>query len=78
MNKELSFEEAIARLDALVRRLESGELSLAESLDAYAEAVGLSRTCTALLENAEQKIRILQAGESGEVTARPFTAEDGR
>ena len=78
MNKELSFEEAIAKLDALVRRLESGELSLAESLDAYAEAVSLSRTCTSLLENAEPKIRILQAGESGEVTARPFTPEDGR
>ena len=78
MNKELSFEEAIAKLDALVRRLESGVVSLAESLDAYAEAVSLSRTCTSLLENAEQKIRILQAGESGEVTARPFTPEDGR
>ena len=78
MNKELSFEDAIARLDVLVRRLESGELSLSESLDAYAEAVSLSRTCTALLENAEQKIRILQAGESGEMTSRPFTAEDGR
>lgn len=78
MNKELSFEDAIARLDALVHRLESGELSLAESLDAYAEAVSLSRTCTSLLENAEQRIRILQAGEGAEMTARPFTAEDGR
>ena len=73
-----SFEEAIAELDGLVRRLESGELSLSESLDAYAEAVRLSRTCTEMLESAEQRIRILQAGESGEAVARPFTAEDGR
>ena len=76
--KSKSFEEAIAELDTLVRKLESGELTLAESLDAYAEAVKLSQTCTALLEQAEQRIRILQAGEGGEISARPFTAEDGR
>ena len=77
-NKEISFEESLAQLDALVRRLESGELSLSDSLDAYAEAVKLSRICTEMLEKAEQKIRILQAGDGGEMTARPFTAEDGR
>ncbi len=76
--QELSFEEAISKLDAIVRRLESGELSLSESLDAYADAVRLSRTCTEMLESAEQRIRILQAGEDGEMVSRPFTAEDGR
>ena len=76
--QELSFEEAISKLDAIVRRLESGELSLSESLDAYADAVQLSRTCTEMLEHAEQRIRILQAGENGETVSRPFTAEDGR
>ena len=76
--QELSFEAAISDLDGLVRRLESGELSLSESLDAYADAVKLSRACAEMLENAEQRIRILQAGESGEIAERPFTAEDGR
>ena len=76
--KEVTFEDALSLLDTLVHRLESGELTLSESLDAYAEAVKLSRTCTEMLENAEQRIRILQVGEAGELTPRPFAAEDGR
>ena len=73
--KTPSFEEAISRLEALVGRLESGELSLSESLDVYAEAVSLSRTCTELLGAAEQKVRILAAGADGALTEKPFAAE---
>ena len=73
--KTPSFEEAISRLEALVQRLESGELSLAESLDVYSEAIALSRTCTELLGEAEQKVRILAAGEGGTLIEKPFSAE---
>ena len=76
--KTPSFEEAISRLEALVQRLESGELSLAESLDVYSEAIALSRTCTELLGAAEQKVRILAAGGSGALSEEPFSAEGER
>ena len=72
--KTPSFEELITRLEALVSRLESGELSLAESLDTYGEAVALSRRCTELLGEAEQRVRILQGGADG-VTELPFVGE---
>ena len=73
--KTPSFEEAIMRLEALVQRLESGELSLAESLDVYSEAIQLSRTCTDLLGAAEQKVRILASGKDDTVIEKPFAAE---
>ena len=74
--KTPSFEEAISRLETLVQRLESGELPLAESLNVYAEAISLSRTCTELLGEAEQRVRILAAGEGGVIVEKPFSAED--
>ena len=76
--KTPSFEQAISRLETLVQKLESGELSLADSLDVYAEAITLARTCTDLLAEAEQRVRILAAGEGGEIVEKPFSAEDGR
>ena len=76
--KTPSFEEAISRLETLVQRLEGGELSLAESLDVYSEAIALSRTCTELLGAAEQKVRILAAGGDGALTEQPFAAEVDR
>ena len=76
--KTPSFEQAISRLETLVQKLESGELSLADSLDVDAEAITLSRTCTDLLAEAEQRVRILAAGEGGEIVEKPFSAEDGR
>ncbi len=73
--KTPSFEEAISRLEALVLRLESGELSLSESLEAYSEAISLSRTCTELLGAAEQRVRILAAGADGNPIEKPFATE---
>lgn len=73
--KTPSFEETISRLEALVLKLESGSLSLSESLDVYGEAIALSRTCTELLGEAEQRVRVLAAGADGSMTEKPFSAE---
>lgn len=67
-----SFEEAISRLELLVERLESGELSLSESLEVYSEAISLSRTCTELLGAAEQRVKMLAAGADGRLTEQPL------
>jgi exodeoxyribonuclease VII small subunit len=74
---ETSFEGALARLEAIVDRLESGELPLEQALAAFEEGVGLSRRCTAELGAAERRIEILVgAGPDGAAT-EPFEPEDG-
>lgn len=59
----LSFEQALAELTSLVERLESGELSLEESVGAFEQGVKLSRRCESLLDEAEQRLQVLNAGE---------------
>jgi exodeoxyribonuclease VII small subunit len=56
---ELSFEQALDELDALVRRMEAGELSLDEAVMAYRRGAELSRHCQGKLAAAEQEIRKL-------------------
>ena len=55
-----SFEQALDELDALVRRMESGELSLDESIAAYRRGAELARFCQGKLTNAEQEIKRLE------------------
>src|SRR5204863_5551738 len=55
----LNFEAALARLETVVARLESGELTLAESLRTFEEGVYLSRQCAERLDQAEARIELL-------------------
>lgn len=55
----LTFEQAMEELDALVRNMEAGELSLDESIAAYRRGAELARYCQSRLANAEQEIRQL-------------------
>lgn len=61
----LSFEEALARLEQIVLRIESGEAGLEESLRLFEEGVALARTCRQLLDRAEARIRVLLEGPDG-------------
>ncbi|ESS74115.1 exodeoxyribonuclease 7 small subunit [Methyloglobulus morosus KoM1] len=54
-----SFEEDLAELEQLVVRLERGEVSLEESLQAFERGVTLTRACQKALQEAEQKVQIL-------------------
>jgi exodeoxyribonuclease VII small subunit len=56
----LSFEQAMDELDQLVRRMESGELALDESIAAYRRGAELARYCQGRLANAEQEIKQLE------------------
>lgn len=56
---ELSFEQALAELDTLVRSMEAGDLSLDDSIAAYQRGAELARYCQAKLAAAEQKIKVL-------------------
>ncbi len=65
-NKALpDIEKTIQQLEQLLQELESGELSLNDSLKKYEEGMKLSETCKTILEEAEQKIETL-AGQSSE------------
>lgn len=55
-----TFEQALDELDALVRRMEAGELSLDESIAAYRRGAELARLCQARLAQAEQEIKQLE------------------
>jgi len=61
---ELSFEQALKRLNTLVEKLESGQLPLEESVAAFEEGVKLTRRCEALLDSAEQRLQVLNKEES--------------
>lgn len=56
---EMTFEEALSRLEEIVRALESGQSRLEDSLALYEEGIRLSRACNARLDGAEQKIKLL-------------------
>ncbi|MCL6610992.1 MAG: exodeoxyribonuclease VII small subunit [Peptococcaceae bacterium] len=59
--KKLTFEEALKRLEEVVRELEDGQLSLEKSLELFSEGINLSKICRASLEEAEERIMVLTA-----------------
>ena len=72
-NKEKTFEEAMARLEEIVRALDSGTAGLDDSLGLFEEGITLVKLCNAKLEGAEQKVKLLAKGENGELTETDFT-----
>ncbi|HYW05131.1 MAG TPA: exodeoxyribonuclease VII small subunit [Gammaproteobacteria bacterium] len=74
--ESVDFEKTLAELESLVERLESGELSLEESLRQFERGVTLTRACQQALQAAEQKVRRLSE-EGGAATLEPFEGEDG-
>ena len=76
MNEKMKFEEAMLSLEDIVKKLESGNLSLDDSLKAFEEAIALVKLCNSRLENAEQQVRILTEGADGVVSDAPFFKED--
>lgn len=63
--KELTYEESMKELEQVVRELESGELTLDDSITKFEKGMKLSKHCTELLENAEKKITVLLEGSDG-------------
>ena len=57
-----SFEDAFTRLESVVRRLESGQMSLDQSTELFEEGMKLAKSCTEMLNGAELKIKRLQQG----------------
>lgn len=74
--KNISFEEAMERLDGAVKALESGNLGLDAAMKTYEEAVKLLRICHSALESAERRVSILVEGEGGALFAAHFESNE--
>ena len=74
---EFEFESALTELEQLVNHLESGELSLEDSLKAFEQGVNLTRQCQQSLAAAEQRVQVL-IEQSGQSVSQPFVTGDER
>jgi len=72
---DISFEEALKRLEEVVARLEEGNLPLEESIALFQEGMDLVKRCEALLDAAEEKIEML-VREGGGLKRVPFPTEE--
>ena len=75
MEKKLSFEDGLKRLETIVKALEGGNVSLDDSIKMFEEGVSLSAHCNKLLETAQQKVFVLVNGENGEMKEEEFAKE---
>lgn len=73
--KKPDFEKSLARLEEVVRKLESPQLSLDEAMKLFEEGVGLSKECQKQLEEAEGRVEILLKKADGKMAVEPFEAE---
>ena len=72
---QLSFEDALKRLEAIVARLESGDATLQDSIDLYAEGDRLRQQCDARLAAATARIEAIRTDAAGQpVRIEPFLA----
>lgn len=74
---KMTFESALSRLEEIVRAMESGSAALDSSLSLFEEGIGLVKFCTRALDTAEQKVKILQKDENGELAEAPFAVKAG-
>ncbi|MDD7772243.1 MAG: exodeoxyribonuclease VII small subunit [Firmicutes bacterium] len=65
MSKSVTFEASVKRLDAIVAKLESGDVPLEQALKLFQEGTGLVRSCSKLLDEAELEVVKLSKGEDG-------------
>ncbi len=70
--KDLSFEDALSELEAIVARLERGDAPLEESIDVYESGAKLKKNCEGKLKSAQLKVDKIVLGNDGAVSAEPF------
>jgi exodeoxyribonuclease VII small subunit len=78
MKDNMTFEEATARLEEIVKSMENGKIPLEQSLSLFEEGVTLVKLCNELLDEAQQKVKILTEGADGVRVAADFNTEAGK
>ena len=74
--KKVTFEQAMARLEEIVKQLEQGDAPLEDALALFEEGTRLMKKCTTQLDKAEQKVTVMQENMQGELVEQPFDAEE--
>jgi exodeoxyribonuclease VII small subunit len=72
---KMSFEDALAELEEIVRTLEGGKGKLDEAIGAYERGAQLKAHCEQKLKEAQAKVEKITLGANGEVTAEPANIE---
>lgn len=73
--KNMTFEQSMARLEQIVRTMERGDAPLEESLKLFREGTELVRSCNALLENAQLQVKKIVTAADGSPTEEDFSDE---
>lgn len=75
--QKLNFEEAMTKLEKIVEELESGELSLEDSVKSFEKGIELSKLCKKKLENAENRVKKIVEKTGGEFDLELFEDTEG-
>jgi exodeoxyribonuclease VII small subunit len=75
MSGTLTFEEALAKLEGIVKELENGKQTLEKTIELFSEGISLSQFCHQQLEQAEQKITLLTTDAKGDVIFKEYTGD---
>ena len=67
----MSFEEALAELEQIVRRLEGGQVKLDEAIQSYERGAQLKRHCETKLNEAQQRVDLIVIGPEGAISVEP-------
>lgn len=73
---EQNFEKSMTELEDIVKKLESGDISLEDSLKLFEKGVTLSKKCQKMLDDAEKKVSVLLSGSDGEKVKEDFTPSE--
>ncbi|MEW6265982.1 MAG: exodeoxyribonuclease VII small subunit [Thermodesulfobacteriota bacterium] len=71
--KDLTFEQGLARLEELIKTLENGELDLDKSLNLFEEGIKLTRQLNQKLDESEKRLELLLKDEEGRLLGREFS-----
>lgn len=74
--EKLTFEEALQKLEVMVRELEGGQTKLDDAVEVYEKAMSLKKFCEEKLKAAELKIEKIEADKDGTLCVKPFDEEN--
>ena len=74
--KEPGFEEALLELEEITRALESGELSLDDSIQSYEKGMELKKVCLDILKKAEKKLEYLEKNSEGSLEKKSIISDE--
>lgn len=72
MSSAIKFEDALERLEEIVKELETGDIELEKALELFEEGTRLARICAKKLTQAERKVEVLKKGKNSEETLELF------